>query len=354
MFVFPSRRPRSRGRAALALALAVALAVAGVLGPGLLGPAAGAFAPVAARVVSGPIFVAAGAAGGDGSAGAPFGNVNEALAVAGPGATVSVGPGTYVGKVRSVRAGTAEAPIRIVGNGAHLRNDGTSRLVELDHDYLTLEGFELSDANILVTLVHASHSVIAGNVFHGAASECLRLRYFSQSNDVVSNVFRDCGTAHHAANGEAVYVGTAPERLDENPTPNADYSGGNTIRGNDVIVWGECVDIKEGADANLVVNNWCRGGTYVDGAALSTRARWTGFITNWAEGNLGSGIQLSGDHDGDGTHSWVVGNTLIGNGQYGLKVVGSAWPQHLMCGNALGGNGRGPWTPAGAGADQPC
>lgn len=317
-------------------------------------PPEGAFAAGAAQPSSGVIRVAAGATGGDGSDAAPFGNLNDALAAAGPGATVIVGPGRYPGKVRTVRSGTPEAPIRIVSNGAHLFHDGTSRLVEITHNYVTLEGFELSHANILVTVIGAKGVRIEGNWFHGAASECLRLRYFAQSNFIYSNAFRECGTARQGANGEAIYIGTAPERLDENPTRDPDFSGGNDIRGNDIIVWGECVDIKEAADANLVTNNWCRGGEYVDGAALSTRARWTGFFNNWAEANLGSGIQLSGDRDGDGTYTWVVGNVLVNNGQYGLKVVGSAWPQHLMCANVFAGNARGATTPAGAGADRPC
>jgi hypothetical protein len=350
-------RPAWRGSAAAAGRVAAVLALlTAALGSACAGPAAAAPAAAAAAATAQPstIHVAAGAMGGDGSGAAPFGTLPEALAAAGPGDTVLVGPGTYAGKVRTVRSGAPGAPIRIVGDGAHLYHDGTGRLVEIAHDHISVEGFELSDANILVVVVGARFVRVERNFLHGAASECLRLRYFAQSNEIFSNVIRDCGTARSGANGEAVYVGTAPERLDENPTSEPDFSGGNVIRGNDVVVWGECVDIKEAADANLVVNNWCRGSTYVEGAALSTRARWTGFFNNWAEGNLGSGLQLSGDRPGDGTSTWVVNNTLVGNGEYGLKVVGSAWPQHLMCGNVLDGNGRGPATPAGAGADQPC
>ncbi len=361
--LLPRRRPRlgaSRpaprpGRRLLRRALlhvaVVAVATTAVSAGGAIGAA-----PLGIGGSGAVWHVAAGARpGSDGSAAAPFSEVPAALAVAGPGDTVLVGPGRYPGRVSTVRSGTADAPIRLVGEGgAHLYADDSGRLLHIRHDHIVVEGFELSNANIVVLVEGARGVTLDHNWIHGAYSECVRLRAFASGNVVVHNVIRECGLAHDGANGEAIYVGTAPEKLHDNPTPEADRSTGNLLWGNDVIVWGECVDIKEDADANQVIENWCRGGSYEAGAGLSSRGHGTVFVNNWSTDHLGSGIQLAGDRPGDGSGSVVTGNVLVGNAQYGLKIVPGAGPQQRLCGNVLDRNGRGEATPAGSGATQPC
>jgi hypothetical protein len=341
---FHRHDPHRRHRALAALLLVAAVLL------GLPQPAAAV--PSAGRT----LLVRAGAgAGGDGSPAAPFSDPSAALAVAGPGDTIDVGPGRYPGRISTVRPGMAGAPIRLVGqSGAHLYADGSGRLLTIRHDHIVVEGFELSSANIIVVITTATGVVLDRNWIHGARSECVRLRYFASANTVVHNAIRECGLDHHGANGEAIYVGTAPEKRHENPTADADASTGNLIWGNDIVVWGECVDVKEDADATQVIENWCRGGQYANGAGLSSRARGTVFINNWSTDHLGSGLQLAGDRPGDGSGSTITGNVLTGNAGYGLKVVEGAGPQQRMCGNILTGNGRGAATPAGAGADGAC
>ena len=275
------------------------------------------------------------APGGDGSPAAPFATVAEALAAAGPGDTVEVGPGRYPGRVLTVRSGTPNSPIRLVGHGAHLFADDQGRLLEIRHDHVTVEGFELSNANIVVLVIGATGVRLERNWVHGAQSECIRLRYFATANSVVHNVIRECGLAHDEANGEAIYIGTAPEKLHDNPTAVPDRSNGNLVRGNDIAGWGECVDVKEDADDNQIIENWCRGGTYRNGAGLSSRAHRTVFVNNWSTDHLGSGLQLAGDRAGDGADSVVTGNVLTDNAQYGLKIVAGAAPQARLCGNEL-------------------
>lgn len=328
------------------------LAVAAVLVATVAG------APPAAATAGEPrlLRVAAGAAaGGDGSAGAPFADVAAALVAAGPGDVVEVGPGRYAGRLSTVRSGTAAMPIRILGRpGAHLVGDGTSRLLTIRHDNVVVEGLELSDANIAVVVTGATGVVLRRNWIHDTASECVRLRYQVTGALLEGNVVRGCGLARSSANGEGIYVGTAPEKRHENPGTGPDRSTGNVIRANDIAVWGECVDIKEDADANEVLDNVCTGGEYVQGAGLSSRARGTVFAGNSSTGNLGSGLQLAGDRPGDGADSVVVGNVLTGNGQYGLKVVPGTGPQRRLCGNVLTGNRRAATTPSAGGADAPC
>jgi hypothetical protein len=62
-------------------------------------------------------FVALGSAG-TGTSTAPFGTIQQALNVAQPGDVVTVRPGTYKEAVRTVRSGSAGAPIRLRAEGA--------------------------------------------------------------------------------------------------------------------------------------------------------------------------------------------------------------------------------------------
>ena len=302
------------------------------------------------------IVVPGAAAGGNGSVGRPFASLQQALNTALPGNVIRLAAGDHVGKSRTVRAGVATDLIRIVGSpGARLRNDGTSRLLEIAHSYITLEGVELANANVLVTVIGANGVKLLGNSFHDAGSECLRVRYQSSGTEIANNTFRRCGltgVTGGSFNGEAIYIGTAPERLGDNPTSEPDRSNSTWVHDNDMLVPGECVDIKEDADNSIVERNMCTGSQYVDGAGLSSRGHGTIFRSNNSSGHLGSGVMLTGDRASDGTGSIVEGNTLTNNGQYGLKNVDRA--QASMCGNVLTGNGRGATTPAAAGADRAC
>lgn len=300
------------------------------------------------------LHVAAGAQpGGDGSAARPFASLQPALDAAQPGQTVIVAAGDYVGKVRSVRSGTLDAPIRLVGQpGARLSNGGASRLFEITHSHIRVSGLDLSGANILVMVSGATGVWLAANTFHDAGSECIRLRDGASGNVVSWNAISRCGlTGFNGSkvNGEGIYIGTAPEKLSGTAR---DASVGNWVVSNRIDAPAECVDIKEGADGTHVLANACTGGRYVDGAGYVSRARWAEMDGNWSYGNEGSGIMLTGDRDGDGVASMVTRNVLIGNGQYGLKVVHG--PQLVMCGNDLRANGRAPATPLGAGGDSPC
>src|SRR5688572_30826126 len=82
---------------------------------------------------------------GDGSSQRPYASLKQALAEAEPGDTVAVGPGTYTGQVRSTRAGRPDAPIRLIGDDAVLAGDGVGHLLEITHDDIVVEGFELAD-----------------------------------------------------------------------------------------------------------------------------------------------------------------------------------------------------------------
>lgn len=282
-----------------------------------------------------------GATGADGSQDRPFGAIDLAVAEAKAGDTVAVGPGTYPG-FTTARSGRPGAPVRIVGSAAVIRGDGDGHLVEVNHDHVTIEGFEIARADILVWVFQGTGVRIVNNVLRDAAGECVRLKYFSTGNEVAGNRIERCGrdfdAGDHQKNGEGVYIGTSPEQTGRNPTGEPDASNDNWVHDNVVTSPAECVDIKEGASGNLVENNVCSGGRDPDGAGFSARGNGNVFRANTSTANKGAGIRLGGDGDSDGTDNVVVGNRFVDNEGYGVKIRRE--PQRQICGNEVADNGE--------------
>ncbi|HSO52031.1 MAG TPA: right-handed parallel beta-helix repeat-containing protein [Actinomycetes bacterium] len=291
------------------------------------------------------LHVAANAAApGDGSMARPYPRIAQAVAAAVAGDTVLVGPGRYAEEVRTARPGRPKAPIRILGRpGAHLvgpRGLARGRLVQILHDHVTLQSLELSDANILVWVQGARGVRLLGNRLHDAGGECVRLKGDAQANEIASNVIAHCGRvrfdlARGAKNGEAIYIGTAPEQSGGQP----DRSNGNRVHHNRIAATAECVDVKEAALRNLVERNRCSGSDDPDGAGLSSRGDHTTFRYNLSTRHAGAGIRLGGDQKTQGVRNNVVGNTLTDNAGYGLKVMRR--PQGRIAGNTFARNRRG-------------
>lgn len=295
------------------------------------------------------LFVSAGARNGTGSADRPFGSLNAALVSAQPGGTISVAPGRYAGPVATVRAGRPGAPIVIHGWGAFLTGDGTGRLVSIGHSYVTLLGFDISKADKGIWIQRADHVRIVDNTVHHVGGECIRLKYRAVGNEIAGNRIGPCGLVGFdlgtgRRNGEGVYIGTAPEQLSRNPTPEADASDRNWVHDNTVDTPGECVDVKEGSTRNLVDHNTCTGGQDPNGSAFDSRGNGNAFLANTAIGEKGAGVRLGGDTGGDGLGNIVQGNMLTGNAGYGIKVMRR--PQAMICDNDLSGNGSGPTNDA--------
>jgi uncharacterized protein DUF1565 len=287
------------------------------------------------------------ARGGNGSAARPFATIGRALQVAVAGDTVRVAAGTYRERLRSVRSGRANAPIRIVGaRGAHVVGTGITigRLLEIDRRLAGGAGAGASHADKLLWVQHATGVRLLGNRLHDAGGECVRVKYFAHHVEIARNRIERCGRAGFdlAAgykNGEGVYLGTAPEQLDRNPTHEPDRTTLNWVHDNLIRPRAECVDVKESASWNLVEPNTCADGEDPEGAGFSWRGEHTIFRANISTGHAGAGIRLGGDTGADGLHSDVIGNLLSGNRGYGLKVLRPR--QGRICGNRLAGNAKG-------------
>lgn len=296
--------------------------------------------------------------------GQPLASIQRAVDLAGPGDTVSLAPGVYLQDVISRRSGTASAPIVIKGPpDAVLKGAGGSRIVEINHDYLTLDGFTIDgqwDAparqqsfreKLLYVVGRQAHHGVTGlkvlrMTFTNAGGECLRLRYFAQHNEVGFSRFEGCGVHDFRfkagkRNGEAIYIGTAPEQRGngENPTADPDESSQNWIHDNLFNTQGnECVDIKEASSGNVVERNSCTGQQDPNSAGFDARGSGNIFRYNTSFGNVGAGIRLGGDGPGDGVANEVYGNSFYDNQAGGVKLARG--PQRL-CGNTLKRNRAG-------------
>jgi hypothetical protein len=180
-----------------------------------------------------------------------------------PGETIRVGPGNYTGPFETERSGDPDKPIWIVGENATIveprQQDeaNTNYVFEFNHDYIVFTGFDVSGGNTTLQTFDASHLRIVRNYIHHARGECVRLQFFSSNNEIADNRIEQCGlegfdVSADEKNGEGIYIGTAPEQLGDNPTPEPDQSNNNAVHDNDISPRAECVDIKEHARDNRV------------------------------------------------------------------------------------------------------
>lgn len=303
------------------------------------------------------------------SAATAFRTLQKAFDVAPSGSTIRLAPGTYLQD-----AVTRRPSVRVTGPAsAVFKGAGGSRILQVQHDDVTLDGFSIdglfgaadSKDGYRDKLIYAMSTVagdgVAGLTIRGmtltnAGGECVRLRYLITGAEVSGNRITGCGVhdfvfGDGGKNGEAIYIGTAPEQQGANGAPDArpDVSRDNHVFGNVINTLGnECVDIKENSTANLVEANVCTGQKDPQSAGFDARGSGNTFRYNVARGNLGAGIRFGGDTPTDGTGNDAYGNVITDNAAGGIKF--QAQPQGLVCGNAMsnntGGNAVGTYASA--------
>jgi len=294
---------------------------------------------------------------GDGSANKPWQTIQHALQYALPGSTINLAVGNYFEDIATVRSGLPNQPIRIVGpSEAVLQGAGNARVIAINHDYIQLQGFTIDGlwapqqpdqpSSYRNKLIYAeSYSPgdgitglqVLSMTLRNAGGECLRMKYFATANEVAYSHFENCGQfdfrfAQGGKNGENIYIGTAPEQLNRNPTADSDQSNGNWIHHNTFISNGnECVDIKEGSSLNIVEYNDCASQKDSASGGFDSRGNGNTFRFNRIVGNRGAGVRLGGDTVGDGVDNNVYYNELIDNAAGGIKFQRPA--QGIVCGN---------------------
>ena len=307
-----------------------------------------------------------------GSAAAPWRSIQKGLAAAQSGDVVALAPGRYLQDVRSVRAGNPGQPIVMRGpREAVVSGAGAPRMVEINHDHIELRGFTLDgryaaeqrpdsyrDKLLYVIGTRPRDGVeglkVIGMAFRNGGGECVRLRYFAQKNEIAHSTFEGCGVhdfqfRRGGKNGEAIYIGTAPEQLGGRGAPDAspDQSNGNWIHHNTFDTRGnECVDIKEASSKNVVEHNRCTGQLDKNAGGLGSRGSGNVFRYNLVYGNRGAGIRVGGDGERDGIDNDIYGNTFRNNAMGAIRA--QRGPQGKVCENVVEDNDRpeetGPFT----------
>ena len=294
-----------------------------------------------------------------GTAAAPFQTIQHALSVARPGDVVILAPGIYNQDVVSQRSGTTDTPITIRGpKAAIIKGGGGARVVEINHDNITLEGFTIdgrwgNSANrtgyrnkLLYVQGTARHNGVSGlrvlrMTFVNAGGECIRLRYFAQGNEIAYSTIINCGIYDFrfnegGKNGEGIYIGTAVSQRDDgrNPTDEPDASHSNWVHHNRIDTQGnECINIKEGAWGNIVEHNICTGQLDPRAAGMNIQGNANIIRYNIIFENRGSGVRLGGATPEDGVDNEVYANVLRDNQAGGINV--QALPQDRICENRL-------------------
>lgn len=293
----------------------------------------------------------------------PLRRVQTAIDRALPGDVIHLSPGRYDEDLTTVRDGRAEAPITLTGpRDAVVVGAGGARVVQVEHDHVTLQGFSIdglagADANARASyrdkLVYAQGTSpragvtglrVVGMRLANAGGECVRLRYFAVGNELRDNDVGPCGLYDFrfgggSENGQGIYVGTALEQLADgkNPTPDRDESTDNVVRDNRIRTAGaECIALKEAADRNVVSGNVCSGTVVRDSAGLDVRSSGNRVTGNELYDHAGAGLRLGGASDRDGIDNDVTANAIHDNAGAALRAMRG--PQRRVCGNALSAN----------------
>lgn len=291
---------------------------------------------------------------------APFATIQEALDTAGPGSTIFLAAGQYQEDVRTRRAGLPGQPITLTGpRSAVVRGDDGSRIFQLNHSYITLDGFTLDgtqddgtfrDALILGQSQEVQTPLrglrIRNMILLNANDQCIRLRYYVQDAEIAYNRISLCGQEDFpngiwtgiGKTGEGIFIGTPPDQQERNPEPGPDLSQNIHIHHNTITTFGnECVEIRENAANILIEYNYCRRQFDPDAAGFNVRGNGNILRYNTIYRNAGSGIRLGGETEAFGINNAVYGNQIIDN-MYGPMNI-QRHPQQIICGNALLANG---------------
>jgi hypothetical protein len=329
---------------------------------------------------------------GDGSPAAPLRTIQAALDEAEAGTVINLAPGEYRETLTTMRDGTPEAPITIRGpeNGTDPAGRhqavlyGTGRIVNIDHNHYTLEGFtidgqerldgtqlpadlasigpfkdgvqsQLEDSKLVYigssdTTRDVTGTTIRNMFLTEAGTECVRLRNNANGNTIVDSVIQYCGLVgstddeddddrfpYH--NGEGVYIGTSPES-DSQPMHENDTSSNNVVAGNIIRTFGsECLDVKENAHDNVFEDNQCSANTEPrewGGSNVELRGHDNVVRGNVIADSAGWNVKIQSDDEDDydnGGNS-LENNTLSGSAAEPVRI-GTDAPQGAFCGNSV-------------------
>ncbi len=293
-----------------------------------------------------------------------FKTIQRAINLSFAGETIVILSGEYYEDLHSVRSGEKDNPIRITGmKDSILKGKKRARIFEINHSYIELSNFSIdgkvgkgdkqSDYRDKLVYIKGRKDIgvegvkLLGMNLQHAYGECVRIKYLASNNEVAYSQIKHCGLRDYVFNrgkhnGEAIYIGTAPEQIVEgkNPTKVVDSSHGNWIHHNTIIPYGsECIDVKEGSYGNILEYNLCTQQKDSNVGGISIRGNKNIIRKNVVFNNLGAGIRLGGDTPNDALDNIVYANNLDDNEGGGLKIMSD--PQkNALCGNNVSIRGK--------------
>ncbi|MEM6432181.1 MAG: DUF1565 domain-containing protein [Deinococcota bacterium] len=294
----------------------------------------------------------------------PFRRIQMAVDLAQAGDTIHLAPGHYKQDIQTVRSGVEGAPITIRGStNAVVHGIASNRMVQVHHDYITLQGFTLDGLRegddpermgsyrekLLYAIAYdpqdgVNYLRVLNMTFRNAGEECVRLRYFAQHNEIAYSTFENCGVydfkfGADGVVGEAIYLGTSSKQWDDgkNATVEPDQTSYNWIHHNVMNTQGnECVEGKEGTAHNIIEYNICTGQKDPNSGGIVSRGFANIIRFNEIYGNVGAGVRLGGHNVDDvqfDTNNHVYGNVMSNNEAGGIKFMVDN--QGMVCANEL-------------------
>lgn len=294
----------------------------------------------------------------------PLATIQEAIDKAQPGDIIELLPGEYRQDIKTVRSGRNGKHIILQGPPeAIVKGGGNPRIIEIQHSYITLQGFTVdglhgNDAEPagyrekLVYIMNTQDRAGITNVtllrmnLKNSGGECVRIRHFASEVEVAYSNFYRCGILDYAfeqggKNGEAIYIGTAPEQEGKGGAPSneKDVSIHNYIHHNYIDPQGsECINIKENSRHNIITDNICVSQLDANSAAIDVRGSCNVIAYNQLGASekaplKGATVRIGGENTGDAAHNDIVKNVLT-NYRYVSAVKFPTQEQPgAVCGN---------------------
>jgi hypothetical protein len=381
--------PSPRRPVVVGVLAAVVLAMLGVLAVVVLGPATSEPGPA--------LYVSpAGDDTSDGlSAVTPLASIQKALEKATAGSVITLAPGVYHEQPQTVRDGAPGLPIVIRGPEAGTDRAGryravlygTGRIVNVDHSWITLQGFTIDGQEQLANTplptalgdvdafkqsvqdrVEDSKLVYVGanddtrdvtgvtidDMFlSSSGGECVRLRNNAHDNRITNSVIQYCGLygkdgssdapdkgRSEFHNGEGVYIGTSPKSADQ-PMSRNDASSHNVVAHNVIRTFGsECFNIKENAHDNVFEDNVCAANTEparFEGSNVELRGYRNIVRNNQISDSAGYAIKIQSDAKKYDKGGNVVENNRLSGAAAAAFTIRSNARQGRICGNVVAG-----------------